>query len=306
MTRAGGQATVELALGMLVFITVVVFGIHFAEVGYLAMRVSQANAYAIYDATAQRANEHGSDMSKASTVPGLSTSEARKKYNDFQPNKNDNVQAKPVTQVFTDIKDMFIQCTRENSVTYDTNPAGAVGALVVPNPYDGSKGGIKCTARATISVGAAFPKQFQDDEWNLKTEHYASSKTSYTVCATPRSPNGECGQFGLLIGDFSLQGKTESKSHDLFSGGNDDYYNLVNGAMGVTACPAAMALTAATTFTPGSLDACTFQFGYQGVEKNYKQNIQSAHTGDTNWLTGGTNSKRQLHDPETYLGVKRF
>ena len=49
---ARGQATVELALGLLIFVTVLIFGIHFAEMGFLSLKVTEASASAIWDATA--------------------------------------------------------------------------------------------------------------------------------------------------------------------------------------------------------------------------------------------------------------
>ena len=45
-----GQATVELALGLLVFVTVLLFGIHFAEVGWLSLKVQEAGAWAMWEA----------------------------------------------------------------------------------------------------------------------------------------------------------------------------------------------------------------------------------------------------------------
>ena len=302
-----GQAVVELALSMLVFITVLVFGIHFAEVSYLSVRVQEAAAFAIYDATGQRTHEKGNQrFNLSSTAPGLSTSEARKKWGDFEANSGGDWANAKVSHVFTEIDQIYngITCRKETSINYSTSIP--VVGVVTPNPFSGgdNEGGMRCTASAQVSIAPGFPKKFFDGKWNLKSDHYAGNATSYKICATPRSVNGQCGEFGLLIGDFSLQGVAESKSHDLYSGGNDDYKNLVNDAMGLTACVAAQALSLGVAFT-ASYDACSFHFSYMGVEKNYKQNINSVHTGPTQWITGGTNTKRQINNPRTYLGVSR-
>ncbi len=298
-----GQATVELALSMLVFITVLAFGIHFAEISYLSMRVQQAAAFAIYDATGQRAHERGNNMSRTSTIAGLSTSEARKRFRDFEALSGADHNAAPVTHVFTSIDNMNIQCRNENSMRYTTDVP--LLGLLVPNPFDGSRGGIQCSAQATINLTPAFPRNFFDGRWSFQTANYAGSRTSYQVCATPRAANGSCGQFGILTGDFSLQGPQESRSVDLFSNGNPAYRDLVSEAVGLVSCPAALALSGTIAFTaaPG---ACSFQMSYQGVENNYRQNIRSAHTGTTRWLTGGTNSRRDMSNRNrTYLGVDR-
>lgn len=304
MSGARGQATVELGLSMLAFITVLVFGIHFAEVGYLSMRAQQASAYALYEVTGERAHEKGSDLSRASTVAGLATIHARDRWLDFQPNVDDSAHAASITHVFTEIRGMTVRCTNEQSLSYDTSVP--LGGLLAPNPFDGSRGGVKCMSSATIALAPGFPTGFHDGEWNLDSPHYAGSRTSYTVCGTPRATGGQCGQFGVLVGDFSLQGPAESRSVDLQNGGNDAYYDLVHSAMGITACPSSMALSAAVTWTPVGLDACSFSMSYQGVEANYRQNIGGVHSGSSTWLTGGTNSRREIRDPETYLGVKRF
>jgi len=45
---------VELALGLLVFVTILLFGIHFAEIGYLSVKVTEANSSALWHATAAK------------------------------------------------------------------------------------------------------------------------------------------------------------------------------------------------------------------------------------------------------------
>lgn len=298
-----GQATVELALSMLVFVTVLAFGIHFAEISYLSMRVQQAAAFAIYDLTGQRAHERGSDMRRTSTIAGLASSETRRRFRDFEALSGGDHNAAPVTHVFTRIDNMDITCRNETSISYETSVP--VLGLLTPNPFDGSRGGVRCTAQATVNITPAFPRNFFDGEWGFRTANYAGSRTSYQVCATPRASNGQCGDFGILTGDFSLQRPSESRSVDLFSNGNDIYRGIVSTAAGPVSCPMALALSAATVLTAQPL-ACGFQMSYRGVEHNYRQNIRSAHNGSTNWITGGTNSRRDMSNRNrTFLGVDR-
>ncbi len=52
-----GQGTVEMALGVLLFVTVFIFGIHFAEVGYLSLKVQEASTSALWDTTSAKMHE---------------------------------------------------------------------------------------------------------------------------------------------------------------------------------------------------------------------------------------------------------
>ena len=52
--RQRGQSAVELALASLIFVTVLIFGIHFSEVGYLSLKVQEAANAALWDVTAMK------------------------------------------------------------------------------------------------------------------------------------------------------------------------------------------------------------------------------------------------------------
>ena len=302
-----GQAMVEMSLGLLVFVTVLVFGIHFAEVSYLSIRVQQAAAYAVYDTTGQRTHEKGNKrFNLSATIPGLTSSEARKHWGDFEANTGGDWASSKVSHVFTQFDDLYsgITCRREPSIKYSTDAPGL--GVLAPNPFSAGNdtGGVKCTASATVSLTPFFPQHFVDGKWSFRSANYDGASTSYKICATPRASNGNCGDFGILVGDFSLQGPPESTSYDLYSGGNNSYYDVVNDAMGITACPLSVALSLGVAFT-ASPGACSFAFSYKGVERNYKQNIGSVHSGASSWLTGGTNSRREINNPRTFLGVQR-
>jgi hypothetical protein len=59
MTR--GQATVELALGTLVLVPTLLFGLHFAELAWLSMKTHEAAASALWDTTALRLHDFTQD-----------------------------------------------------------------------------------------------------------------------------------------------------------------------------------------------------------------------------------------------------
>src|SRR5207249_4993558 len=52
-----GQAAAEAAIGMLVFVTVLMFGLHFAEVGYLTVKIQEAANGALWDTTAKKMHD---------------------------------------------------------------------------------------------------------------------------------------------------------------------------------------------------------------------------------------------------------
>ena len=60
--RARGQAALEMALGSLVFITLLLFGIHFGEVGVLTLRVQQAATSALWDTTGMRMHNYATPL----------------------------------------------------------------------------------------------------------------------------------------------------------------------------------------------------------------------------------------------------
>ena len=54
MTFARGQGTVEIALGSLLVVTVLMFGIHFGEVLFMSIKVQEAANSAQWDATSMK------------------------------------------------------------------------------------------------------------------------------------------------------------------------------------------------------------------------------------------------------------
>lgn len=297
-----GQASIELALGLVVFITVVAFGIHFAEVSYLATRVATATHAALLRATGERAHVKGSDSRLYGTVAGRVTSEHKKYWNDFNPTMGEG--AAPVSHVMTKIEksnDNLVRCTNVEELRSEL-------VLGMTTPYDRrQRGGIGCAGEAEISVLPVFPKQFLDNNWGLKTANY-SGPTNFRVCATPRSRRGgRCGQIPILVGDYSLQGArgSESRSHDLFRGGNKDFEDLVSGAFGGSPfCLASAGMMASLTLVNGS-DTCFSVLSFKSHEAGFRQSM-SGHNTRGPWGTAGYEGVlRDRNNKAYFLGVKR-
>lgn len=81
--RARGQAVVELVLGLIVFVTILIFAIHFAEVGYLSVKVTEAAHSAIFDATGYKLHKWPRDTSPASSAASRAGNDAQSRYQDF-------------------------------------------------------------------------------------------------------------------------------------------------------------------------------------------------------------------------------
>ena len=96
MTRRG-QATVELALGSIVFVGVLLIGIHLAEYAQLSLKVQEAQTFAMWDASLRRVQTRGADGSTNSqpfdrtmdTVSGVAP-RAQRRYADFDGVRNGN------------------------------------------------------------------------------------------------------------------------------------------------------------------------------------------------------------------------
>ena len=81
--RGRGQSTVEMALGLMVFVTVLVFGMHFAEVGFLSIKVQEASAGALWDTTARRMHTLPKDFAPLQTAMDQAGAQAQQRYQDF-------------------------------------------------------------------------------------------------------------------------------------------------------------------------------------------------------------------------------
>ena len=304
--RRRGQASVELALGLVVFITILSFGIHFAETSYLAMRVAGAAESAVFRATGQRAHEKGSDFTRASTVAGLTTSDNAKHWDDFQPTVGEG--AGTISHALTKIEksaNNVVRCTNEGSLKSSL-------LSIAPTAYDGSRGGLKCSGEAQVSILPVFPKSFLDNNWALKTANY-TGPTSFRVCAAARSKrSGPCGQFGILLGDYSLQGagSGESRSNDLFNGGNTSFKALVDnsffyGGLSISPmCSISATMLGSLKLVP-QFGPCSSQLSFKGHEAGFHQSM-GGHNVRGPWNTAGYKGQlRAKNNKAYYLGVDR-
>lgn len=208
---ARGQATVELALGALVLVTVIVFGIHFAEVGYLSLKVQEAGAYAAWESTGRRVQdlELNNDAPFGRIVgvgPVAVAKLANDAYRDFNGLASVDTGSDSVVKGLTRGEALQVRCVENDALTFPPTPtAGRVY-------FD--RGGISCTAQARLSV-ANFGQSFLDGANGFfKAKQYdargAAAGGTMKVCSMGRAVGGDCtGSMSLLLNDWGLAGDAE-------------------------------------------------------------------------------------------------
>jgi hypothetical protein len=227
-----GQSLVELTLGLIVFVTVLMFGIHFAEVGYLSIKVHEAAVSPLWDATALRVfrmQPNPSKIANHDTFPGIAPAveaDAQRRYLDFDGRSSTPGGAPAMSHVFTRIERMEVECEREDRVEFDL-PRGAAPSPLSPvaadfpqtspgtTPGSGTDspleevyenlGGISCHAKAKLETLPALPLRFlEGDGGFFKARH--GKRLRMNVCSVGRAAAGnECkGRYAILLGDFAF------------------------------------------------------------------------------------------------------
>lgn len=188
-----GQSMVELALGAFVLITILIFGIHFAEVGYLTIKVQEAAANALWDTTAKPMHVMPGDFSPLDAATGAAPGEATARYQDFDGRTSQNNGASS-TQVFTQAQGLQVSCQGAGlSFNY--------GSALLAGVFE-DVGGFACRAQATVAPGPGFPVTFVEEFFGAR--HY-DGPSSFTVCSIGRASGGSCNaSFGLLLDDWGF------------------------------------------------------------------------------------------------------
>ncbi|WP_309890153.1 pilus assembly protein [Archangium sp.] len=198
-----GQAMTELALGLLVFVTVLIFGIHFAEMGYLSVKVTEATHSALLDATGGRLHNWPMNSNPAKGTAARAGQQAAERYRDFDSRTASNNGAS-LSQVFTTIEGLEVECSTGNGPSYMPSP------LLLAAYSD--VGGMSCRAQANIRPLGAYsvPEQFMEGQGGFfKARHYVPK--NIPVCGMGRARGGTCpGRLTMMLDDWGLSGDRES------------------------------------------------------------------------------------------------
>lgn len=222
-TSRRGQATTELALLSIVFVTVLVFGVHFAELGALKLRVQQAGIFATWSATGDRAHKLNRPDPLQSPLfydandlkDGRNRSPAQatlERYADF-----DGASGAAGTQVTWSV-------TRGTSLSARCQPAAVAVPPVLTTPLqrlapgyryaqDGNRevDAVACNAHGHIALFGVPAEVLEGQDGFFKRKNIW--RPSVEVCAFGRARSGSCRPGPpVAIDDWGLAGDEGGES----------------------------------------------------------------------------------------------
>jgi hypothetical protein len=290
-----GQATTELALGALVFITLILFGIHFAEVGMLSLKVQESAAYATWEATGRRVldldnfNDNPFDqvVSGADAVGPAAT----RAYRDFNGltsvDRGNNV----VMRALTTGSGLTVTCRKNPGIGWAPSSTAARAYI--------DTGGMECSATAQLK--AAMPVDFLNTANGLFSAKQYDARGAATggllnVCSMGRAVSGLCtGQLPVLLGDWGLAGEPQKGECKLSLGSplascvsttsppNDPYKDTLKRTWSPSF---SKSKSFAQTYAGAApADPNEFWFSYSGLEDDYETSVGGEGLGT--FLTGG-------------------
>ena len=221
-----GQAVTELALLLLVFVTVLIFGIHFAEVHALAMRSQEAAQAALFDTSAMKMHDTSTgnwDLVKnvAIATAALATAE---NYADRE-GMHAAASKKTADWVFSRAGEIEIDCRNEPGI--QLSPVEPLDhSLPVGDTAIGCNAGL-------IVKGLRIPGSFADrSDGFFKKSHFEA--LDYALCAAGTG-HGCDGRFVMLLDDWGYSGPKEGLDCPLqVEGGgecaNRGYWHMVKRA----------------------------------------------------------------------------
>ncbi len=214
--RPRGQGTVELALCSLLFVTILLAGIQFAEVGFLSLKVQEASNFALWTTTAKRVH-FTNDMSESNDAlgdvlgdsVGSAASVTQARFRDFNANPGGDG---TITQTLVRGSALNVSCQRAPAVNFAVNaqPRGLIETI-----YAVDEGGAKCRASASLK-SIRNPNSFaQQAEGGFFDEANNRFEGLFTVCALGRANGGDCpGAYPILLGEWALTGNAEGARID--------------------------------------------------------------------------------------------
>lgn len=291
----------EMALGLLVAITALLFGIYFAELGYVSLRVQQAAVAPLWDATNGRMHDlwngpPGQKWRLWRHQVRPARDDARARFVDFQ-GLSSRTRGRVMTQATGRFGGMSVDCRAEEGAGA-APPGGVAGARVpylgppnIPgNPFPDGASAMSCSAQAwalTINI----PRVFLDSGGRGGFFRVPHGHYRIALCAAGLPRGGNCpGSYGLLLDDWGAVGWQEGQDCGLYSCNNTVFRDMtrdVYTANGRAQGNAASQLAAWVTGHNGSnspIDENEFFFSAQLQERNFTERLKSSH-GDIDWDT---------------------
>jgi hypothetical protein len=301
--RRRGQAAVELALGAIVFIGVLMAGIHLAEYAQLSLKVQDAQTFAIWDASLRRVQSRKDDGS-TDVVPFQRTlsqsngvaSTAQRRFADFNGLEGTD-QGNTIGRALTRGSGVEVRCVRDDQLLSFPGTAAVQGLML-------DVGSLRCSSSARVSAINIPEKFLQRDEGGFFDEAIVRRRP-LPVCGMGLPVEGACrGSLALLTNDWGLS-DDETEQCKLFDCGRSPYRGLVQrmfggGPGGGAGAAFASRFAGAAPVTPAS-----YFFSYSGVESGMQQDLQGSE-GATRFNTGGAGMGLvpRLQRPHCFLGKR--
>ncbi|MFN0062389.1 MAG: TadE family protein [Myxococcaceae bacterium] len=219
-----GQALVEAALGTLVLVTVLVFAIAFGEVVYVALKLQEGAASAMWDSTARRHHRPrlnglgaisplgGGLAGQTNAASAASAADATQRYSDLDGRSS--VTGGNVSYVFTQVISGSVQVTCDIDADISHRPGGFFGgALYLAMGFRQvfpENEGEACTAS-----GAFQPIRIPQElgPWFRFPQIPGAQLAPRRICGVGRPVSQDCTQsrFSTVIDDWGLSGRSESQ-----------------------------------------------------------------------------------------------
>jgi len=303
MLRRRGQATVELALGTIVFIVVVMGGIYFGEIGMLSIKVTEASAAAVWDATGRPAHHYqnnGRLRVRHDAVAQRAQQVIGDQYQDFDGREGRD--GRPPVLVFTQASNLQVECrVLGNGDLPRLSFQGAIDGEVVGN--DGH-GGIRCRTTSSVSLIPSQPGQavYTNEGW-LRGPILSAARIP--ICGVGRAWNGTCSEgTPILLGDWGLSNRDENEDRecrvlDEDGCGNPGYYGAAKAyydKVGAKGRDGSMFATQIIGMTPLIRGEDKFWMSFRGEESGFQEQLHGTTIGRNSFTTtpGGNPYKSSI------------
>jgi hypothetical protein len=279
-----GQSLVETSLALMVFVTILVFGIYFAEVGALTLKVQEAANFAMWDATGRVLhNPAGGDWGRRGVVADAEA-EAAARYVDFDGRERMGGTGMPIQQAIARAQAIQVDCRPALAGRVEGLPPSSAEVSPGVSPLGDAMSvgteGMSCTASSRMRgsrVGRFMEERFQ--------EAHRRAATVFTVCAAGRATNGRCtGRFSMLLDDWGLSGVAEGRACPLSINtgaecANVDYYRWTERIYRANGGGGGAGSALAGLVGAESVNEDQFFMSFRGEEDNYEEDLGSTHAG---------------------------
>lgn len=288
-------------MGSIVFVGVLLIGIHLAEYAQLALKVQDAQTYAIWDASGRRVQSRELNgqtdvmpfRRTLDAVTGVAPS-AQSRFADFNGLSGTNGGA-VIGRALTEGSGVEVRCEQEDSVNF--SPSSAAAGVMSP------VGGLNCTASAKVKA-INIPRRFLQKDNGGFFKHTIVRTTPIPICGMGLPVNGSClGSLAILTNDWGLA--NEETGECRLSCNASAYRGMISsmwerkGGGGVAGARFAKQFAGDAPTT-----ANEFHFSFSGVESGMEDYVGGE--GTPNFITGGAGVSGgmvwQKSRPKCFLG----